>query len=67
VPERGEEDDTRSHVSSFSGGGNCVEVTRLPDGKYVVSHSKMDAPGIVFSGDQWRAFIDGVKAREFDF
>jgi hypothetical protein len=53
--------------SSFSGGGgeNCVEVAQH-DGNIVMRES--DAPGdiITTSRDKLAAFIQGVKAGEFD-
>lgn len=67
VLERSEEDGAESHISTFSGGGNCVEVTRRPGGDYVVRDSRDDAPGTVFTCDQWKAFIAGVKDGQFDF
>lgn len=67
MAESGDGDDAESHISSFSGGGNCVRVTRLPTGEYLVSHSQEDRPGVTFSREQWEAFVAGVKAEEFDF
>ncbi|WP_433239324.1 DUF397 domain-containing protein [Streptosporangium sp. CA-135522] len=67
--------------SSFSGnnGGNCVEVAELkdatggPDHKaehadlIVVRDSKdPDGPKLFFTPAEWDAFVDGVKANEFD-
>jgi Domain of unknown function (DUF397) len=55
------------HVSSFSGGGNCVAVARLSSGDYLVRHSRDGLPPMRFSRDEWVAFVAGVKAAEFDF
>jgi len=54
--------------SSFSGGGDCVEVKQVPnDGPVAVRHSKQRAqPALVFTPTEWDAFIRGVKAGEFD-
>ena len=55
--------------SSFSNGqgGNCVEHARLPDGSRVVRHSKdPEGPALIFTADEWDAFVTGVKAGEFD-
>jgi len=55
--------------SSFSGGsgGNCVEVTELTDGWIAVRNSKNPAgPEIVYTAAEWDAFLEGVKAGEFD-
>lgn len=55
-------------VSSFSGGGNCVEVDLARrDGLVAVQHSRRrDEPPLLFSQAEWLAFVDGVKAGEFD-
>ena len=55
--------------STFSGGsgGNCVEVAALPDGGIAVRHSKNPAgPAIAYTAAEWTAFLEGVKAGEFD-
>jgi len=55
--------------SSFSSGsgGNCVEVTTLPDGGAAVRHSKNPGgPMIAYTAAEWTAFLEGVKAGEFD-
>jgi hypothetical protein len=46
-------------------GPNCVEVAKA-DGRIMVRNSQR--PGIVtsFDRDEWRAFLDGAKAGEFD-
>jgi hypothetical protein len=53
--------------SSFSGGANCVEVCRLPDGRIALRDSK--APELrphLFTPAEWTAFLAGVRAGEFD-
>jgi Domain of unknown function (DUF397) len=55
--------------SSFSGsnGGGCVEVARNLPGVVAVRDSKdREGPALVFTPDEWRAFLDGVRAAEFD-
>jgi hypothetical protein len=54
--------------SSHSGSnGTCVEVARLADGTTAVRDSKApDGPILTFRLDEWAAFLDGVKAGEFD-
>ncbi|MGA8459737.1 MAG: DUF397 domain-containing protein [Streptosporangiaceae bacterium] len=55
--------------SSFSGsnGGGCVEVARNLPGVVAVRDSKdRQGPALVFAPDEWRAFLDGVRATEFD-
>ena len=51
--------------STYSGPDTCVEVN--PDGDIiVVSDSKMPGPRLIFTRAEWRAFLLGVKAGEFD-
>ena len=55
--------------SSFSGGngGGCVEVARNLSGVVAVRDSKdRQGPALVFTPDEWRAFLNGVRAAEFD-
>jgi hypothetical protein len=55
-------------VSSFCNFGNCVEVGTGPDGSVVLRDSK-DADrsvSLVFTCEEWNAFVKGVKAGEFD-
>ena len=55
--------------ASYSGanGGGCVEVTQLPAAVVAVRDSKdPDGPELAFSHADWRAFIAGVRAGEFD-
>jgi hypothetical protein len=55
--------------SSFSGsnGGGCVEVGRNLPGVVAVRDSKdRQGPALVFTPAEWRAFLDGVRAAEFD-
>jgi Domain of unknown function (DUF397) len=55
--------------SSYSGssGGNCVEVAQFPASAIAVRDSKdPDGPRLVFTPDEWQAFVAGLKAGEFD-
>lgn len=53
--------------SSFSGGsGACVEVGRQRLDEVLVRHSKDGEPVLEFSVAEWVAFVEGVKAGEFD-
>lgn len=56
------------HTSSFSGNnGTCVEVAALPDGHIAVRNSNHPNEGTIrFTRAEMRAWIDGVKAGEFD-
>jgi len=54
--------------STYSGGngGNCVEVASNLPGIVAVRDSKdPDGPALVFTADEWRAFISGARAGEF--
>ncbi|GGM35688.1 hypothetical protein GCM10011608_20380 [Micromonospora sonchi] len=60
------------HIStkSNSNGGSCVEAGPVLDGsgRVAVRHSKArDAATIVYTFEEWTAFIGGVKDGEFDF
>jgi Domain of unknown function (DUF397) len=62
-----------SHVTwrkasySTSNGGNCIEVAVVPPSAVAVRDSKdPDGPKLAFTPDDWRAFVAGVKAGEFD-
>lgn len=53
--------------SSYSNNGTCVEVADLPDGGRMVRDSKDSAsPVLTFTHAEWDAFVQGVKAGEFD-
>jgi hypothetical protein len=55
--------------SSFTqnGGGNCVEIAPLAEGHVGVRDSKNPTrPALVFTPGEWTAFLDGVKADEFN-
>lgn len=73
--------DARWVKSSFSGdnGGNCVEVAELKDAVdgpgHKAEHADLiavrdskdpDGPKLFFTPAEWEAFINGVKAEEFD-
>lgn len=47
--------------------GNCVEVADLGDGTVGVRNSRnQDRPALVFTRDEWRAFLYGARNGEFD-
>lgn len=53
--------------SNGSGGNNCVEVALDQEGRAFVRDSKRPHAAIlVFTADEWRAFVESVKAGEFD-
>ncbi|NBE85075.1 DUF397 domain-containing protein [Micromonospora rubida] len=58
------------HISTKSNdnGGSCVEAGPVLDGsgRVAVRHSKArDAGTIVYTADEWAAFVGGVKDGEF--
>ncbi len=49
-----------------NGQANCVEVASNLPGIVAVRDSKdPDGPALVFTTDEWRAFISGARAGEF--
>jgi hypothetical protein len=54
--------------SSYSGptGGNCVEIAFLADGGVAMRNSRYpDGPALVFTMDEWDAFLGGARDGEF--
>ncbi|GGN96545.1 hypothetical protein GCM10010112_87890 [Actinoplanes lobatus] len=52
---------------SDGNGGNCVEVARnLPDIVAVRDSKDRRGPALIFTSDEWIAFLAGVKTGEFD-
>jgi hypothetical protein len=48
-------------------GGNCVEIAQLTDGQVAIRNSRHPAgPALVFSPDEWAAFVSGAKDGDFD-
>jgi Domain of unknown function (DUF397) len=47
--------------------GQCTMCMRMDDGSTAVQDSKdPNGPLLIFTPDEWTAFIEGVKAGEFD-
>ena len=56
----------RKSSCSSGNGGQCVEVARNLPGVVAVRDSKdPDGLALVFTPDEWRAFISGARAGEF--
>jgi len=56
----------RKSSYSSGNGGQCVEVARnLPDVVAVRDSKNPEGPALVFAPQEWRAFLDGVRADEF--
>jgi hypothetical protein len=55
-------------TSTFSGGnGSCVEVASNLPGIIAVRDSKdRQGPALVFTPDEWTAFLAGIRADEFN-
>lgn len=54
--------------SSFSQIDGCVEVGRYADGSVAVRDTKdRSQPALVFTQKEWTAFLQGVRAGEFDY
>ncbi len=55
-------------ISSFCSLGDCVEVGHSPDGSVIVRDTKDAArsSALVFTANEWAAFVRGVKAGEFE-
>lgn len=53
-------------TSSACHSGGCVGVTPSVDG-VVVRNTKDSAYRLRFTANEWSAFVQGVKAGEFDF
>jgi hypothetical protein len=52
--------------SSACVGGECVEVAALPDGIAIRQMVGEWSGQLLFTMDEWTAFVGGVKAGEFD-
>jgi Domain of unknown function (DUF397) len=52
--------------SRSNNGGACVEVAETPDAIGVRDSKNPTGPVLVFTPDEWRAFVEGVHAGEFD-
>ncbi|WP_405490286.1 DUF397 domain-containing protein [Nocardia sp. NBC_00511] len=54
--------------SSFSyGGGDCVEVAYHEEQIAVRDSKDKQSPTLWFTKSEWRAFVSGARAGEFDF
>ncbi|SET50947.1 DUF397 domain-containing protein [Nonomuraea wenchangensis] len=59
---------TAWRTASACNAGSCVEVAPLADGGGVLVRDGKDpdGPSLRFDGDEWAAFLAGVRAGEFD-
>jgi len=59
--------DWRKSSHSAGNGGECVEVAKLHDGGRAVRDSKNpDGSVLRFTEAEWKAFLAGARAGEFD-
>lgn len=58
--------DSRWRIASFCEGGACVGVAREGEQVLVRNTSAPEAPVARFTRQEWKAFIAGAKAGEFD-
>ncbi|MEO3871416.1 DUF397 domain-containing protein [Nonomuraea sp. B12E4] len=57
----------RKSSYSSGNGGQCVEVAMNLPGVVAVRDSKVpDGPNLLFTSLEWKAFVSGVRAGEFD-
>ena len=52
--------------SSFSNVNGCVEIAPYRGGVAVRDSKNPDGGVLVYNEHEWRAFLDGVRAGEFD-
>lgn len=52
--------------SSYCGAGHCVEVGIENDGVVVRNSRSPERAAAQFDISEWRAFVEGAKAGEFD-
>ena len=54
-------------AAKSNGSGSCVEVAQV-DGQFWVRDSKdPDGPILLFTPNEWDAFLDGARKGEFNF
>lgn len=53
-------------VSSFTDNETCVEVAGTDSAVYVRNSNARNAGAVVFTRDEWSAFLKGAAAGEFD-
>lgn len=52
--------------SSYCANGTCVEVALVGDDYLVRDSKRPQDPFLSFTREEWTAFVDGVKAGEFE-
>ncbi len=60
-------DDVQFKMSSFCTMNGCVEIGRLTNGQVAFRDTKdRSRPVLIFTNEEWLAFVAGVRAGEFD-
>jgi hypothetical protein len=62
----GQNDNRDWHKSTASGADGCVEARQDEDGMQVRNSRDPCVPVLTFTGDEWKAFLIGVRRHEFD-
>lgn len=52
--------------STASGDGSCVEAARAGEKLLVRDSKDPSRPALAFSGEEWKAFLAGARAGQFD-
>jgi hypothetical protein len=52
--------------SSLCGSSSCIEVAQLRGGVAIRDSKESEGPVLRYTSDEWKAFVAGVKAGEFD-
>jgi len=52
--------------SSYSGANGCIEVAMTADGVGMRDTKDRKGPVLLFTPDEWTAFVAGVRNGEFD-
>ncbi len=54
------------HVARKCNGGECVRVAAHGDEVVIGSSKHLDGPVIVYSREEWAAFVEGIRQGDFD-
>jgi hypothetical protein len=55
-----------SHSAVESGGSDCVEIAHTPKLVAVRDSKNPSGPVLIFAAGEWRGFLSGLRAGEFD-
>ena len=66
TPQMQSADWKKSSRSNGNGGNNCVEVAVLDTAIAVRDSKDPTGPALIFTRDEWAAFLGGAKDGEFD-